>query len=71
MAPTLNLLLIEDSEDDAELVGHELRRHGYELAAQRVWSAPALREALRAGTGTSRSATTTCPASPRTRRTRS
>src|SRR3954452_3454106 len=48
-SPPLNLLLIEDSEDDAELVQHELRRHGYEVTARRVWSGPALRDALDAG----------------------
>jgi PAS domain S-box-containing protein len=42
----LNLLLIEDSEEDAELVEYELRRHGYDVTARRVASAPALREAL-------------------------
>jgi PAS domain S-box-containing protein len=47
--PPLNLLLIEDSEEDAELVQYELRRHGYDVAARRVWSGPSLREALDAG----------------------
>ena len=49
MPSPLNLLLIEDSEEDAELVEHELRRHGYEVAARRVWSEPALRDALDGG----------------------
>ena len=47
--PQLSLLLIEDSEDDAELVEHELRRHGYDVSARRVCSEPALRDALGSG----------------------
>jgi two-component system cell cycle sensor histidine kinase/response regulator CckA len=42
----LNLLLIEDSIADAELVVHELGRHGYDLAVERVSSAEALAAAL-------------------------
>ena len=45
----LNILLIEDSADDAELVAYELRRHGYDVHARRVWSAPALHDALTGG----------------------
>jgi two-component system cell cycle sensor histidine kinase/response regulator CckA len=44
----LNLLMIEDSEVDAELVSAELRRHGYELELQRVDDHEALRGALEA-----------------------
>ena len=42
----LNLLLIEDSVDDATLVTRALARAGYEVAAVRVDTAEALREAL-------------------------
>jgi signal transduction histidine kinase len=42
----LRLLMIEDSEDDALLVGLELRRGGYAAEVRRVESAGALREAL-------------------------
>ena len=42
----LNLLLIEDSVDDATLVTRTLARAGYEVAAVRVETAEALREAL-------------------------
>src|SRR5262245_58552337 len=44
---TLRLLIIEDSEDDAELVTHHLRRNGYELYFQLVQTAEAMREALK------------------------
>ncbi len=46
MAGTLRVLLIEDSEDDAELLLRELRRHGYEVDWRRVDTAPELRAAL-------------------------
>src|SRR5262249_49480164 len=49
MTEPLNLLLIEDSAEDAELVELELRRHGYEVEARRVWAEPSLREALENG----------------------
>jgi signal transduction histidine kinase len=46
MAGQLRVLLVEDSEDDATLVLAELKRAGYELASERVYSAQALRDAL-------------------------
>ncbi len=46
MAIPLRLLLIEDSEDDALLVTHELQRHGYELVYERVESYAATNDAL-------------------------
>jgi diguanylate cyclase (GGDEF)-like protein len=42
----LNLLLIEDSPDDAVLVTRALTRAGYDVDAQRVFTADALRTAL-------------------------
>ena len=42
----LRLLLVEDSEDDAELVVNELRRGGYEPTWKRVDTGAALAEAL-------------------------
>ena len=49
VGPTrLNLLLIEDSVDDATLVTRALARAGYEVVAVRVDTADALREALTA-----------------------
>jgi two-component system, cell cycle sensor histidine kinase and response regulator CckA len=42
----IRLLLVEDSEDDAELIRLELERAGFELRCHRVDSEPALREAL-------------------------
>ncbi|HZO96236.1 MAG TPA: response regulator [Gaiellaceae bacterium] len=45
----LSLLLIEDSETDAELVVLELRRHGFRVESGRVDAEAELREALRAG----------------------
>ncbi|MDX2168366.1 MAG: PAS domain S-box protein [Deltaproteobacteria bacterium] len=44
----LRVLLIEDSDDDAELLLHELRRGGYVPEWQRVDTADALRAALTA-----------------------
>jgi PAS domain S-box-containing protein len=45
----LSLLLVEDSEDDAELVLLELRRGGYEVSWSRVDNAEDMRAALGAG----------------------
>src|SRR5438477_8082027 len=42
----INLLLIEDSPDDAELVVMELRRGGYDPSYKRVDTAAQMREAL-------------------------
>jgi two-component system cell cycle sensor histidine kinase/response regulator CckA len=42
----LRVLLIEDSDDDAELVVRTLRRGGYELTYTQVESAEAMRDAL-------------------------
>src|SRR6202171_4184749 len=44
----INLLLIEDSPEDAELVVMELRRGGYDPHYKRVGTAEQMREALRA-----------------------
>src|SRR4051812_43753243 len=46
MAGKLRVLLVEDSEEDATLALAELKRAGYELTSERVYSAPALGEAL-------------------------
>ncbi len=46
MSAPLRVLLIEDSEDDALLILHELRRHGYQPEWQRVDTAADLRAAL-------------------------
>jgi PAS domain S-box-containing protein/putative nucleotidyltransferase with HDIG domain len=43
---SLRLLLVEDSEADAELLLRELRRAGYELALERVETAAAMSAAL-------------------------
>ena len=43
----INLLLIEDSPDDAELVVMELRRGGYDPSYKRVDTAAQMREALK------------------------
>lgn len=47
---TLRVLLIEDSEPDAGLILHEIRRHGYRVHHQRVSDAASLQEALAAHT---------------------
>ena len=46
VAEPLHVLIIEDSEMDAELLLHELRRGGYDLRYRRVDTAPELEEAL-------------------------
>ncbi len=45
----LKLLLIEDSDDDATLVLHELRRGGFDFDVERVQTEPALEAALDRG----------------------
>src|SRR5207237_4500764 len=46
MSNPLRLLLVEDSEADAELLAHQLRRAGFTLAFERVETAAALSAAL-------------------------
>src|SRR2546430_11901630 len=46
MSNPLRLLLVEDSEADAELLAHQLRRAGFTLAFERVETAAALAAAL-------------------------
>jgi hypothetical protein len=48
----LQVLLVEDSQADAELVLLELRRGGYEPMAQRVDTARTMQEALIGRDGT-------------------
>lgn len=48
MDESVKLLLIEDSDDDALRVEHELRRAGYRLAAKRVQAANDMRRAIEA-----------------------
>jgi two-component system, cell cycle sensor histidine kinase and response regulator CckA len=49
VAQQLRVLLVEDSESDAELLVRELKRQGFEPSWDRVDSGPALRAALEAG----------------------
>src|SRR6266446_5492375 len=46
MSTPLRMLMVEDSETDAELLAHELRRAGFALEFERVDSAAALEAAL-------------------------
>jgi DNA-binding NtrC family response regulator len=46
MAKPLSVLLIEDSEDDAMLIVHELQHGGYEVDFERCDSAAAIKDAL-------------------------
>ena len=46
MPQKLNLLLVEDSESDAELVVRQLLKGGYDVEAERVQDAEAMRAAL-------------------------
>jgi hypothetical protein len=48
----LRLLIVEDSEDDVELLVHELHRGGYEPSFERVETPPAMQAALDAKPGT-------------------
>lgn len=46
MAKPLSVLMIEDSEDDAMLIVHELEHGGYDVCWERLEKAEAVREAL-------------------------
>jgi PAS domain S-box-containing protein len=46
MSVVLKVLLVEDSDDDAELVLRELRRSGYAVTHQQVQTGPAMARAL-------------------------
>jgi signal transduction histidine kinase len=46
---TIRVLLVEDSKDDADLLLHELTRGGYDVVAERVETADAMRAALQRG----------------------
>jgi two-component system cell cycle sensor histidine kinase/response regulator CckA len=46
---SLRVLLVEDSKDDADLLLHELTRGGYDVVAERVETADAMRAALQRG----------------------
>ena len=46
MGAPLKVLIVEDSEDDSELLVHELRRGGFDLSWTRVETEDALRAAL-------------------------
>jgi DNA-binding NtrC family response regulator len=46
MTTPLKVLIIEDSEDDAVLITHELKRGGYELSFERVDAPQAAKAAL-------------------------
>ena len=47
MSQFLKLLLAEDSESDAELIILQLRNSGYNVQAERVQDAPAMKAALK------------------------
>ncbi len=47
MFKPINILMIEDSEDDALLILRELRRGGYSVQHQRVETARAMQAALK------------------------
>jgi two-component system sensor histidine kinase UhpB len=46
VSPQLRVLIVEDSPDDAELICRELRRGGYALSVERVYTAEKMTEAL-------------------------
>ncbi len=46
MNKTLNVLLVEDSEDDELLILREFARHGLDIDSERVQTSTALNEAL-------------------------
>jgi two-component system cell cycle sensor histidine kinase/response regulator CckA len=49
MAEPIHILLVEDSDDDAELLRRVLRKGGLDVELTRVQTAPAMEAALRAG----------------------
>jgi DNA-binding NtrC family response regulator len=49
MASALKIIIVDDSEDDAEFIQEEVKKAGYELTATRVDSADALQSALAQG----------------------
>jgi phosphoserine phosphatase RsbU/P len=49
MANPLRVLMVEDSEDDAVLMIHALKKGGYELTYERVEDAEAMRKGLEKG----------------------
>ena len=46
MSPSLRVLLVEDSVDDAELITREIRRGGYEIQSERVEAKAEMQTAL-------------------------
>src|SRR3990167_1014298 len=46
MSKTINVLIVEDSEDDAALMIREIRRGSYDLVYERVETGDAMKEAL-------------------------
>ena len=42
----IRVLMIEDSKDDATLIMHELKRHGYEVMSERVDTQKTMEDAL-------------------------
>jgi CheY-like chemotaxis protein len=46
MSNLLHMLIVEDSQNDAELIVHKLRSAGYELISHRVDTAEAMTTAL-------------------------
>ena len=49
MTSALKMIIVDDSEDDAEFIQEEVKKAGYELTATRVDSADALQAALAQG----------------------
>ena len=49
MPSALKMIIVDDSEDDAEFIQEEIKKAGYELTATRVDSADALQAALAQG----------------------
>ena len=49
MTSALKMIIVDDSEDDAEFIQEEIKKAGYELTATRVDSADALQAALAQG----------------------
>src|SRR5215212_3847464 len=46
MTKVLRVLLVEDSDDDAQLLVFELRRHGYDVVSERVDTRSGMQQAL-------------------------
>ena len=60
MASSIRVLIIEDSESDAELMMHHLEKAGFKVTSERVENGKSLTTLLRLRNGTSSSRISIC-----------